>query len=181
MSDWFETLEGLHAACWALLQAKDGAARQPTLATVSPAGWPEARTVVLRNADGAAGTCEIHTERDSGKARSIAHTPRAALHVWEPGRALQLRLVGIAELVEGSDRQAAWAAVPLESRNNYGAAPPTGTPIGSSLDYRKLARAEDFALLRITLTEIDVLHLGAQHRRARFTRQADWAGQWLSP
>jgi hypothetical protein len=31
------------------------------------------------------------------------------------------------------------------------------------------------------LLEIDLVHLGARHRRAGFVRTDDWAGTWMAP
>lgn len=66
MSNWFETTEGIWESLWRTLErgVADAAhpARRPTFATVSPEGWPEARTVVLRTAD--RGACAM-TDRKS--------------------------------------------------------------------------------------------------------------------
>ncbi|MFP3387127.1 pyridoxamine 5'-phosphate oxidase family protein, partial [Tritonibacter sp. SIMBA_163] len=45
-------------------------ARHPTLATVSPAGMPQARTVVLRGADKQAATLTLYTDVHSDKVRA---------------------------------------------------------------------------------------------------------------
>jgi drug/metabolite transporter (DMT)-like permease len=56
----------LHAQVWARLLRGVGdrhaPARHPVLATVAQGGMPQARTVVLRAADAAAGTLDIHTD-----------------------------------------------------------------------------------------------------------------------
>ena len=80
MSDWFETTEGILAKVWGTLgrgvaDAKHPA-RRPTLATVSPEGWPEARTVVLRAASQGAGTVTVHTDLFSDKIKSGRSGPR---------------------------------------------------------------------------------------------------------
>jgi pyridoxamine 5'-phosphate oxidase len=35
--------------------------------------------------------------------------------------------------------------------------------------------------LRCHLLEIDLVHLGARHRRAEFICENEWAGTWLAP
>ena len=69
MSDWCETLDGLRDQLWdTLVQGvvdRNHPARHPTLATLSPDGWPEARTVVLRGADQIAGLISTFTDLHS--------------------------------------------------------------------------------------------------------------------
>ena len=75
----------LHAEIWLRLvrgvHDRRAPARHPTLATVTPAGRPQARTVVLRSADKPAGTLDIHTDLRSAKVRDLQTTPFAAPHV----------------------------------------------------------------------------------------------------
>ena len=58
-------------------------ARHPILATVSPDGRPQARTVVLRAADKTAGTLDTHTDLRSAKGTDLRANPFAALQVCE--------------------------------------------------------------------------------------------------
>ena len=82
---WAADLTGLHAQVWARLlhgvANRQAPARHPTLATLSPDGWPEARTVVLRAADPVAGTLDLHTDLYSAKVAALRHCARAALHI----------------------------------------------------------------------------------------------------
>lgn len=131
MSDWFETLAGLRSGVWSHLQARiadrpslDG---HPTLATVDPDGWPEARTVVLRGADPAMARVEVHTDRHSAKIASLRTTPRAALHLWLPDAALQIRLWLDVTIRTGPEVEGLWATVPDRSRQSYGTVAPRHT------------------------------------------------------
>jgi pyridoxamine 5'-phosphate oxidase len=74
-----------------------------------------------------------------------------------------------------------WARVPDPSRQSYGVTPPPGTPIADALAYAKTPDPASFAVLRLTVQEADLLHLGDVHRRAKFTRTGAWAGQWIAP
>lgn len=179
MSEWYETPEGLLAAAWAALAAKPGP--EVALATVSPDGWPEARTVILRGADRAAGLCEVHTDRGSSKMDSLRATPRAALVLWDPGPALQIRMQGGVEILTGAETRSAWDKVPDRSQTAYGKRPSPGTVIPDALAYDLTPGPEAFAILRLTVQQIDVVHLGADHRRAAFAREDAWRGRWLSP
>lgn len=183
MSEWFETLEGVHAHVWARLAAgvadRTAPAREVVLATTSPTGWPEARTVVLRGA--AAGVLEVHTDLHSAKVASLRADPRAALHVWDAGAALQIRIEARVSIHSGAEVADTWARVPDPSRQSYGVTPPPGQPIADALAYVKKPDAATFAVLRCAVEAIDAVHLGSQHRRARFERLGGWAGQWLAP
>jgi pyridoxamine 5'-phosphate oxidase len=185
MSDWFETLEGLNDQLWdTLVQGvvdSSHPARHPTFATVSPDGWPEARTVVLRGADQIAGMISVFTDLQSAKVDSLRRTPRAALHIWDAANRLQLRLSCMVKIQHGPDITHIWAQVPEQSRHSYGVTPAPGRPIAGDLDYVKSPDPASFAVLDCTVITIDAVHLGPDHRRARFRRDADWQGEWLVP
>ena len=185
MSEWFETLPGIHNQVWhQLVQGvsnRDAAARQPTLATISPDGWPEARTVVLRRADRAAAQIEVYTDNQSDKMAGLAAQPRAALHFWDATLALQVRMQ--AEVTVSNDQAVAhrWGTLSDFARLSYGVEPSPGTAIPAALNYGKNPEQSRFCVLQLTLTHIDALHLGDDHRRARFTAGNAWAGAWLVP
>ena len=185
MSNWFETLEGLYVQIWdTLVQGVVDAAqpaRRPTFATVSPDHWPEARTVVLRGADTDNATVTVHTDLQSGKVRSLKKNPRAALHFWDETMALQIRLKTEVTIKTGASVRALWDNIPDHAQQSYGVTPPPGQPIMTALDYVKEPDPATFAVLDCRIMEIDVVHLGDDHRRAGFSRDRQWAGQWLSP
>jgi pyridoxamine 5'-phosphate oxidase len=182
---WAVRLDSLHAAAWQRLirGAKDrrAPARHPTLATVTPDGHPALRTVVLRAAHQESGVLEIHTDLNSAKIADLRTNPIAALHIWDARAHLQLRLHAEATLHSGPEVAEIWARVPVPSRNGYGTQPAPGQPIPEALAYRKHPDQAAFAVLHLHLTTMDILHLGPEHRRARFTRARDWAGEWLAP
>jgi len=182
---WACDLSQLYAELWARLTRgvhdRHAPARHPTLATVSPEGRPQARTVVLRAADKAAGTLDIHTDLRSAKVGDLRATPFAAIHVWDASAHLQLRLEAHVTLLTGPDVAAIWASVPAGSQLSYGSTPAPGEPIAQALDYKKAADPASFVILRLAVATVDALHLGPHHRRARFDRGDDWAGMWLAP
>ncbi|MEJ6402852.1 pyridoxamine 5'-phosphate oxidase family protein [Yoonia sp. 2307UL14-13] len=185
MSEWFETLDGIHTRLWSTLgrgvaDAKHPA-RIPTLATVSPDGWPEARTVVLRSADRPTTQLTIHTDITSDKIKSLRANPRAALHIWDRKQALQIRLQTEVTIETGPSARPLWDKIPDHAKQSYGITPPPGTPIPDALDYVKDPDPATFAILHCQITHIDAVHLGEQHRRAAFSQSDDWKGRWLSP
>lgn len=182
---WADQLDTLHAQVWRLLVRgvadRHAAARHPTLATSSLTGWPEARTVVLRAADAMVATLDIHTDLSSAKVVELRHNPRATLHIWDAAACLQTRIKVTVTVMSGEDVSAIWARVPDPSRQSYGTLPPPGQPIATALSYDKAPDLSTFAVLRCSVQVLDVLHLGPQHRRARFDRADGWMGQWLAP
>ncbi len=158
----------------------------PTLGTLGRDGAPSLRTVVLRGFDAAMRTLRVHTDARSAKAAEAAHDPRVALHFYDPGHRIQVRLAGRAALHSADAvADAAWAATQRQSRFCYAITPAPGTPIAAPLP----APADDagarpnFLVVCVTFDRLEWLWLAAEgHRRALFT----WAGgaragQWLTP
>ena len=156
-------------------------ARYPTFATVAPNGTPEARTVALRGASRSTATLEVQTDIATAKVVSLQHNPIAAFHVWIPRADFQIRATVSVEIITGTDVDGQWAKVPPASRVSYGTVPTPGTPIADVYDYEKPADRDRFAVLKCALVEMDVVHLGARHRRASFVCKNDWVGTWLAP
>ncbi|MBR2654885.1 MAG: pyridoxamine 5'-phosphate oxidase family protein [Loktanella sp.] len=185
MNNWFETLDGMRAQAWDLFAAgvRDAThpCRLPTICTVTPDGWPEARTMVLRGADPVAGVVMLHTDLYSTKLASLRQTPRVALHVWDAAAALQIRLQAEVTISSGDSVRALWDKIPDHARQSYGVTPPPGTAIADALDYVKSPDPATFAVLACRVMQVDLVHLGDRHRRAAYSRSDDWAGQWLSP
>lgn len=173
MQVWTRLVRGVHD--------RHAPARHPTLATIGPDGRPQARTVVLRAADRASACLDVHTDIHSAKVSELRTDPRAMLHVWDPGPHLQIRIEAEVAILSGAEVADTWDRVPEPSRLAYGSTPAPGTPIEDALGYEKSPERAAFAVLRLSVQAIDALHLGADHRRARFDRGDDWAGQWLAP
>jgi len=182
---WAADLADLHAQVWTRftrgVRDRRAPTRHPTLATVTPNGLPQARTVVLRAADRRAGSLDFHTDLHSAKVTELRATPFAALHVWDSAAHLQMRLEGDVTILSGDDVTEIWARVPAPARLAYGSTPAPGKPIADGLSYAKSPDPAAFCVLRLRILAMDVVHLGTDHRRARFTRANNWAGQWLAP
>ena len=182
---WAHDLSQLHAEIWKRLirgvHDRHAPARHPTLATVTKDGQPQARTVVLRAANRASTSLDIHTDLKSSKVADLTTTPYAALHIWDRSAHLQIRLEAKASVLTGRETEGIWEKVPEASRLSYGNSPPSGTSIPTALDYLKKADQDFFAVLRLEVLSIDALHLGQNHRRARFNVDDNWSGIWLVP
>ena len=131
---WAADLSDLYAQVWARLVrgVRDwrAPARHPTLATVTPDGKPQARTVVLRTADKSTGALDIYTDLHSAKVAGLHRTPFAALHVWDAAARLQMRLEATVAILTGPDA-AALSAPGLRTRRASltAACPHRGNPL----------------------------------------------------
>lgn len=81
-----------------------------TLSTVSPDGWPDARTVLLSSA-GVEGVY-FHTDANSRKVADITLDPRVAITVLWPGFTRQLVIRGRADVAPAAQLTAAFRARP---------------------------------------------------------------------
>lgn len=156
-------------------------ARIWSLATQGTDDWPTVRSVVLRSADRVAGTLEFHTDLRSPKVADVQANPRAAILCWLPEAALQIRMQVNVRVDAGVDVQSKWDMVPIHARKAYGIMPASGTPIAMDRAYVTPADRAQFAVLTCTALHIDLLSLGETHLRATYSRQSDWAGQWVAP
>jgi pyridoxine/pyridoxamine 5'-phosphate oxidase len=136
---WASDLSQLYAEVWTRLTRgihdRHAPARHPTLATVTPQGRPQARTVVLRAANKTPGTLDIHTDLGSAKVEDLRVTPFAALHVWDSSAHLQLRLEAQVTILTGQDVASIWDGVPAASRLSYGITPPPSPLIDYEENY----------------------------------------------
>lgn len=182
MSDpvWAGDLADFLAEAWRRLEAAEGAARHPALATSGDAG-PELRTVVLRSADRSTATLEIHTDAASPKVAQLRRRARASLLVWDPAAALQIRIDARISIRSGASAGAWWDRVPRKVRQRYGGTAP-GAPVAAPEDVVDAADPGRFAVLRAYADRIDLLHLGAERQRRAVYLSADgFAGCWVAP
>ncbi|MCR9125567.1 MAG: pyridoxamine 5'-phosphate oxidase family protein [Rhodobacteraceae bacterium] len=163
------------------LRERGMAERHISLATVSPEGRPEVRTVVMRAADRTASLVTIHTDPTTAKVRALRQTPWAEMMIWSASAQIQIRLRAEVRIATGADAAADWGRVPAASRSSYGTTPAPGTPIADADAYRKPGDPAGFAVLQCQLDRIDLVDLNEPHRRAIYHRADDWRGQWCAP
>ena len=167
---------------WGLLERgvrdRTLATNRPTLATVGG----QLRTVVLRAVSRSAQTLDIHSDARAGKVAQLRADPTANLHVWDTHNTLQIRIRAAAQ-VHRDDQIAAKAftALPDHGQRIYRVTPHPGTPI-SDPRHITFEGQPHFALIRLHLQEVELLHLDRDvHRRALFTAGENWRGRWLVP
>ncbi|MBB2964803.1 pyridoxamine 5'-phosphate oxidase family protein [Methylobacterium sp. R2-1] len=195
LPSFYDDLDGFRAEGWRCLaegvENRHSPFHTPSLATVDAAGRPRLRTVVLRAAEAGEGRLRFHCDRRSDKARELAESGLAALHVYDPPAKLQLRLEGRARLHrDDALADAAWAAALAMSRVCYGVEPAPGTALAAGDAYAlpdedpeaRIGR-ENFCAVVLTVERIDLLYLDRRgHRRAVFWREGEgWRGTWVAP
>jgi pyridoxamine 5'-phosphate oxidase len=185
MSEWWSDLSTTLDQVWLRLGRgvvdRKSDARHLVFATTSPDG-PEARVVVLRNAERVSASVSVYTDLRSAKVRELRQDPRATLLVWEQKARLQIRLRVHVDIKSGEAVASNWQRVPDVARSVYGSEPAPGAPIDDPTYMTAQAKPEAFAVLLCHVREIETLHLGNDfHRRAKFSAASDWQGQWLAP
>jgi len=153
-----------------------------TLSTIDASGAPAARSVILRDSDRSLGTVDIFTDAATPKCTEIANDPRVALTLWRADMELQLRITGLMDVIEGAAAHVAWSKLPEQALPNYGVTPAPGAQIASATSYQRSPDAARFAILRLTISDLDVVSLKPPtHTRARFERRDGWRGVWRAP
>ncbi len=157
------------------------------VATVSPAGRPEVRTVVLRHLaqDGAP---SFATDARSAKMAALATGGWLELCLWRPDVGEQLRLLGRARVHAGDDTHvlAMWAALPPDTRALFFDAAP-GTPVRDARPAPPAPTAggpppPSFAVVRVVPERCDHLELGPPMRRRRWTlHEGSWRAEDVVP
>ncbi len=166
------------------------------VATVSPSGLPDARTVVLRQADPEQWTVHFHTDWRAPKVTAIRQQPTVVLLFYHPEARIQLRLHTQATLHhEDALSRTIWEQTPTYSRECYLTPHPPShraetAPGEPSVDTQLTQEASEagyvnFTVVRCQIEALDWLHLRAGgHERACFHWQAEqqtWQFHWVHP
>lgn len=161
--------------------------RNPAFGTVGRDGQPQIRTVVLRAFDPQALVLTIHSDVRAAKIRELQADPRVAIHVWDDGAQVQVRLDGTASVLTGTDARPDWDRLHSGSRATYAVRPRPAAPLAdpAAADADRLDEAEafaNFAAIPVRLAGLDWLHLGRDgHRRAVFRFGEGEAAHWVVP
>jgi pyridoxamine 5'-phosphate oxidase len=164
----------------------------PTVATIGLDGRPRARTVILRGCDVASRSLRFHTDARSEKITEISRDSRIALHLYDPGAKIQIRVEGRAILHrDDAVADSAWGGSRLFSRQCYGVTPGPGTPIGDGGDFTLPETTEEataegranFVAVVVAVEQMEWLYLAAAgHRRAGFSwTNGNLQAGWLTP
>ncbi len=194
----FDDLDQVRADCAQRLARAARDRKSPLHTPVIVTADVDARVMVLRSFDTAAWTLRLHTDARAPKAAAVAADPRIAAVFYDKAAKIQIRARGTGRIeTHGPLADAAWAASTNFARRCYlgegpGAlsdAPTSGLPSafeGVEPDEQQLLPARDnFAVLQISILELDWLylahtgHLRAQMRRA--AAEGEWSGSWAAP
>ena len=160
---------------------KKSPARHPTFITSNIDGYPNARTLVMRQCDRENNQIEFHTDTFSSKMLSLKDNPCAAIHIWLPKVNLQIQMNVDVEVMIGDITIPYWNNVPASSRIAYGTIPLPGSVIKNPFDYEYTPDQKRFGVLICHIQTIQLLLLGHKHIRAKFKKETNWQGEWLSP
>ena len=197
----FAALDSAEARLWQALgrAAKDRRSpwHTPMLATLGPDGAPEARVLVLREANREMRLLRLHSDARTPKVQQIAADPRVTVLLYDPGERLQLRVSGVARAEsDGPVAGRAWADANLFARRCYTAPVAPGTVAAAAtsglppaLESREPTAHEseagraNFSVILIEALRLEFLHLAVTgHRRGAFVWNGDrWRGEWLVP
>jgi len=182
---WTNHLQSVHQFAWQVLDAAANSKQIEqglvTLATIGPNG-PEARAVVMRQSDRSLATVAIYTDSATPKVDEINRDNRVAVMRWCARHSLQIRLTGTATVLTGKAVANTWDTLAPAQRENYGVTPVPGQAIPAHDAYERVAIPDRFAVILITVAQMDVVHLGqTPHVRAAFEQSDDWRGRWLAP
>jgi pyridoxine/pyridoxamine 5'-phosphate oxidase len=159
--------------------------RTPMLATVGADGLPQARTVVLRQADPRLCKLQIYTDSRSPKVAELAAKPQAMLVFWSKRLSWQLRVQAVASVQHtGPEVDAVWTKVSQSAAaGDYLSARAPGDVLpaadAASAAEPGLQQPHHLAIVTAQVQEMDWLELARSgHRRAVFQAEA-W--QWRVP
>jgi pyridoxamine 5'-phosphate oxidase len=183
-------LQAVLAQCWMLLtrgkaDRKHGF-HHPVVSSVTVAGTPRSRVVVLRGVDVAAETLRFHTDVRSAKWGELAARPAVSMLCYDAGARVQLRVDGIAALHHGDAvAEAAWHSSQRMSRVCYGVEPGPGVVADSYVlpetDDAIAGGQVNFGAVVVKVQRIEWLFLKSlRNQRALFDLESGSA-QWLVP
>lgn len=161
-------------------QDRHHAWRTPVLATTAQDGLPDARTVVLREADANAAHLRCYTDGRSAKVSQLSYRPDALLVFWSKHLNWQLRVrVSVTAHAAGPLVESVWARVSQSAAaSDYLSPSAPGTAL-SAETATNATHKHHLVVLSAQVHEIDWLELArGGHRRARL-RADTW--DWLTP
>lgn len=154
----------------------------------------DARVMVLREWDGANRTLRFHTDVRSPKVGLIGDGAAVGVLFYDSEAKLQLRCRGIARIeTDTPAADAAWSGSDTYARRCYLGDPPgepSEAPTSGLPDWVEGERPTEeqlepvrsnFAILLVTLDEVDWYHLSHDGHRRALIDLAGGEGQWLAP
>lgn len=166
---------------------KDSAARLCTVSTVTEAGEPRARTMIMRGVDRKTPSVMFYTDRRSDKVREVQKNPLVSICYYSFQQKFQVRLAGEADLhVENTLSEKAWEMVPESEYGDYAGQDAPGAVTGRPIHQLGSDPRKNFSVIRVQIREAEWLQIGpgGNHRRARFHWNAPGVlarKEWIAP
>ncbi|GAA4478767.1 hypothetical protein GCM10023190_20730 [Enteractinococcus fodinae] len=155
-----------------------------TLATVTAAGQPRARSVIIRDFATDPERVYFATHTASDKLPEMLARPTVALMFYDAATSVQLRAEGQAQIIEDpAERHRVWDTLAPHSRELYAPTAPPGTPLETADAPDARTAFERFAWISIRLDRLDWLDLATDpHQRWQFQRTGTtWTGHPVVP
>ncbi len=158
--------------------------RSAVLATTGLDGWPNARTVVLRECDAASRSLLLFSDSRAAKVHELQADAKSMLVLWSAALGWQLRVrVRLQASTEGPAVEARWARVMRSpAAQDYLSPLPPGAEQQQAASGHPTAQPHHFAVVQAQVISMDWLALQPPdhggHLRARFDEQG---ARWLVP
>ena len=159
--------------------------RTPVLATVGAGALPQARAVVLRQADAKLTTLQIYTDNRSLKVAELTANPGVMLAFWSKRLSWQLRVQAVATVQrDGPEVDAVWAKVSQSAAaGDYLSANAPGDVLQHAVTASAPAAggqpAHHLAIITAHVQSIDWLELARSGHRRGMLKGDVWT--WLVP
>lgn len=194
---WNDLSQAYHQV-WSLLERATADPKSPfrtiTLATASTEDV-FARIVILRKVDRSIPVMICHTDARSGKMEQIKALSKVAILCWDARKQLQVRIQAHATVHykdELADQE--WQRLGEHSKKNYSSQITPGQYVETfqeGVDAYRLVHGTDidprlwkahFAVISMEVQSLEWLWLNRNgHRRAEYTKEREWEGQWMVP
>ena len=155
-----------------------------TLATVTAAGQPRARSVIVRDFAADPERVYFATHAASDKVRELRARPAVSLMFYDVANSVQLRAEGEAQIMEDRrERHRVWDTLAPHSRELYASTATPGTPLETADAPDARTAFERFTWISIRLDRLDWLDLAAEpNQRWLFQRTGTtWTGHRVVP
>lgn len=157
------------------------------LATVTAANTPKLRAVIIRSFNRQKGILSFTADYRSAKIQDIKNNIHVALAGVDNERGIQLRIEGVAEIVEDyAVRNKAWKKLPITSHKLFMSTGAPGTKLSypenvapdNIVDKNTSVPVENFCLIHVKIEQIDLLDFYSEpHCRYQYLKIA---GEWIS-
>lgn len=146
---------------------------------------PEIRTVVLRSINKDL-EFFVFTDFRSEKISELTASSLATLHLYHPGKKVQIRIKAISEIHHQDEMSKTfWTKVQGEAQKAYSSTLAPSSHISNpeeGFDWPEQMDDRFFTVLKFIPESIEALQLnGLRHLRILFSKKEKWEGQWLVP